>query len=205
MQLLFSCNTRILLTTSTKLPSSCNLICFLCTKTRLSTMRTKGLSKDKAIGLIHEAFKSVKLEIEDMEVNESYICTQYVIKSYKKLSSFRGSHYRKIENILPDYLSPYIYRLFINDNYEMCIELRSENQRPAPDLLPRLDSEEFLNCTAQIPIPVGETMDGRLLNSSTPRLLPSSTRGTSLANLFSLIPKPLNSGDDTQTNMLTSS
>ncbi len=124
-------------------------------------MRTKGLSKDKAIELIHEAFKSVKLEIEDMEVNESYNCTQYVIKSFKLLKGFRGRPIYRIENALPEYLYPYQYRFSITEE-SLFIELKSEHPLPPPSLLPQLESEEFINNPAKIPIPIGETMDGRL-------------------------------------------
>ncbi len=124
-------------------------------------MRTKGLSKDQAIELIHEAFKSVKLEIEDMEVNVSYICTQYVIKSFKLLKGFKGRPIYRIENALPEYLYPYQYRFSITED-SIFIELKSEHPLPLPSILPQLESDEFINSSAKIPIPIGETMDGRL-------------------------------------------
>ncbi len=125
-------------------------------------MRAKGLPKDKVIELIHEAFKSVKLEIEEMEVNESYICTQYVIKSFKQLKGFRGkSSIYRIEHALPEYLYPYLYRFsFTVDS--IYIEVKNEHPLPPPDLLPHLLSDEFISSQAKIPIPIGETMDGRL-------------------------------------------
>ncbi len=118
-------------------------------------------SKEKASELIHTAFKSIKLEIEEMEVNESYICTQYVIKSFKMLKGFRGRPTYKIEKTLPEYLYPYLYRLSITAD-SIFIEVKNEHPLPPPSLLPQLESEEFINSSAKIPIPIGETMDGRL-------------------------------------------
>ncbi len=125
-------------------------------------METYSLKKGKATELIHAAFNSVKLKIEELVINESYICTQYVIKSFKYLDGFREGTFRKIEKVLAEYLHPYFYRLYINDETEICIELKSENPLPPPSLLPQLAKEEFTNSTAKIPIPIGETMDGRL-------------------------------------------
>ncbi len=124
-------------------------------------MKQQALAKDRAIEFIHDAFKSVKLEIEEMEVNESYICTQYVIKSFKLLKGFRGRPIYRIENALPEYLYPYQYRFSITED-SVVIELKSEHPLPPPDLLPQLESKEFINSPAKIPIPIGETMDGRL-------------------------------------------
>ncbi len=124
-------------------------------------MKQQALAKNRAIEFIHDAFKSVKLEIEEIEVNESYICTQYVIKSFKLLKGFRGRPIYRIENALPEYLYPYQYRFSITED-SVVIELKSEHPLPPPNLLPQLESEEFINSPAKIPIPIGETMDGKL-------------------------------------------
>ncbi len=117
---------------------------------------------EKALELIREAFRSVKLEIEDVDVNENYICTQYIIKSFKYLAGFRGMSVRKIENALPTYLYPHHYRLSITENAEICIELKSEKVLPPPSISPVLENDAFVNSIAKIPIPIGETIAGHL-------------------------------------------